>query len=72
MPATPEKKWQPKASLLDVFKGRQRAILRIDANRTIGEINPHIYGHVIMHLERIIYGGIWTDKVKDCAKMCCA
>ncbi|MFZ3079339.1 MAG: alpha-L-arabinofuranosidase C-terminal domain-containing protein [Bellilinea sp.] len=61
MPATPEKKWQPKASLLDVFKGRQRAILRIDANRTIGEINPHIYGHVIMHLERSIYGGIWTD-----------
>jgi len=61
LPAIPGKKWQPKASLLDVFKGRQRAILRIDANRTIGEINPNIYGHVIMHLERSIYGGIWTD-----------
>ena len=61
MPAIPGKKWQPKASLLDVLKGRQRAILRIDASRTIGEINPHIYGHFIEHLERCIYGGIWTN-----------
>ncbi len=54
-------RWQPKTSLLDILKGRPRAILRLDADRTIGEINPHIYGHFIEHLERCIYGGIWTD-----------
>lgn len=56
-----EKRWLPKRSLLDVLKGRQRAILRLDAERTIGEINPHIYGHFIEHLDRCIYGGIWTE-----------
>ncbi|MHB8192001.1 MAG: alpha-N-arabinofuranosidase [Bellilinea sp.] len=65
---TSGKKWQPKRSLLDILKGRQRAILRLDADRTIGEINPHIYGHFIEHLERCIYGGIWTEngeKLRD-------
>lgn len=63
-----EKKWLPKRRLLDFLKGRQRAILRLDAERTIGEINPHIYGHFIEHLERCVYGGIWTEngeKLRD-------
>ena len=50
-----------KRSLLDSLKGPQRAILRLDAEKVIGEINPHIYGHFIEHLERCIYGGIWTE-----------
>ena len=60
--------WQPKKSLMDFLKGPQRAILRLDAERTTGEINPHIYGHFIEHLERCIYGGIWTengDKLRE-------
>jgi len=60
--------WHPKQTLLDFLKGPQKAILRIDAERTISEINPHIYGHFIEHLERCIYGGIWTengDKIRE-------
>ncbi len=59
--ATNPTKWQPKRSLLDSLKGPQRAILRLDAEKVIGEINPNIYGHFIEHLERCIYGGIWTE-----------
>lgn len=66
----PEKpsKWKPKRKLIDFLKGRQRAIMRIDAERTIGEIDPGIYGHFIEHLERCVYGGIWTEngeKLRD-------
>ncbi|HWR65181.1 MAG TPA: alpha-L-arabinofuranosidase C-terminal domain-containing protein [Bellilinea sp.] len=60
--------WQPKRSLLDLLKRPQRAILRLDTEKVIGEINPHIYGHFIEHLERCIYGGIWTengDKLRE-------
>ncbi|MCJ7624777.1 MAG: hypothetical protein MUO76_14850 [Anaerolineaceae bacterium] len=35
--------------------------VRLDAEAVIGEINPHIYGHFVEHLERCVYGGIWTD-----------
>ena len=59
--ATNPIQWQPKRSLLDSLKGPQRAILRLDAEKVIGEINPNIYGHFIEHLERCIYGGIWTE-----------
>ncbi len=59
---TKTSKWKPRRKLMDFLKGRQRAILRIDAERTIGEIDPHIYGHFIEHLERCVYGGVWTEK----------
>jgi alpha-N-arabinofuranosidase len=36
------------------------AQVRLDAGALIGEIDPFVYGHFIEHLERCIYGGIWT------------
>lgn len=53
--------WKPRPGILDFFKGPQRAILRLDAEKTLGEIDPRIYGHFIEHLERCIYSGIWTE-----------
>lgn len=46
--------------LLRFLRGKFRAVVRIDAEKEIGEINPFIYGHFIEHLERCVYGGIWT------------
>ena len=37
-----------------------KATVQIDAKATLGEINPHVYGHFVEHLERCVYGGIWT------------
>jgi len=55
------KPWQPKRSLLDFLKGPQHAVLRLNAEKVLGEVDKNIYGHFIEHLERCIYGGIWTD-----------
>ena len=38
-----------------------KAQVEIRAGDSIGEINPFVYGHFIEHLERCIYGGIWSD-----------
>lgn len=35
--------------------------IKIDKEREIGTINPHIYGHLIEHLGRCIYGGIYEE-----------
>jgi alpha-N-arabinofuranosidase len=35
--------------------------VHLDAETVIGEINPYIYGHFVEHLERCVYGGIWTE-----------
>ena len=37
------------------------AFVRIDAGALVGEIHPYVNGHFIEHLERCIYGGIWTE-----------
>ena len=37
----------------------QNAKIKIDIERTIGEINPHLYGNFIEHLGRCVYGGIY-------------
>jgi alpha-N-arabinofuranosidase len=36
-----------------------KARIKIDPDRTIGEINPHIYGNFVEHLGRCVYGGIY-------------
>lgn len=36
------------------------ANISIDAESILGEISPHVYGHFVEHLERCVYGGIWT------------
>ncbi len=57
-----EKKAALKAPFLAKLLGRKiRAIVRIDADKEIGEIHPAIYGHFVEHLERCVYGGIWTE-----------
>lgn len=38
-----------------------RAEVEVDAEAVLGEIHPHIYGQFVEHLERCVYGGIWTD-----------
>jgi len=37
----------------------QNARIKIDIDRTIGEINPHLYGNFVEHLGRCVYGGVY-------------
>lgn len=37
----------------------QNARIKLDPDRTIGEISPLLYGNFIEHLGRCVYGGIW-------------
>jgi alpha-N-arabinofuranosidase len=42
----------------------QNARIKIDPDRTIGEVNDHIYGNFVEHLGRCVYGGIWDPGSK--------
>jgi len=42
-------------------RGPLHAEVEVDAGAVIGEINPHVYGHFVEHLERCIYGGLWSE-----------
>lgn len=44
----------------DIRKGT--ALIKIDLDRKIGEIDPKIYGNFTEHLGRCIYGGIYDPK----------
>jgi alpha-L-arabinofuranosidase len=37
----------------------QQARIKIDIDRTIGEVHPYIYGNFVEHLGRCVYGGIY-------------
>ena len=37
----------------------QNARIKIDLDRTIGEVNEHVYGNFVEHLGRNVYGGIY-------------
>jgi alpha-N-arabinofuranosidase len=39
----------------------QPARIKIDTDRTIGEVHPHIFGNFAEHLGRMIYGGIYEE-----------
>jgi len=39
----------------------QNARIKIDIDRTISEVNPHIYGNFVEHLGRCVYGGIYEE-----------
>ena len=39
----------------------QNARIKIDVDRTIGEVDPHIYGNFVDHLGRCVYGGIYDE-----------
>jgi alpha-L-arabinofuranosidase len=38
-----------------------QARIKIDTDRAIGEVHPHIFGNFAEHLGRCIYGGIWEE-----------
>jgi alpha-N-arabinofuranosidase len=50
----------------NVFAGEKsgslQARIKLDIDRTIGEIDPKIYGNFIEHLGRCIYGGIYDPE----------
>jgi len=37
----------------------QQARIKIDVDRTIGQVDPNIYGNFVEHLGRCVYGGIY-------------
>ena len=37
------------------------ARIKIDVDRTIGEVHPHLFGNFAEHLGRMIYGGIYEE-----------
>lgn len=37
----------------------QNARIKIDIDRTIGEVNKNLYSNFVEHLGRCVYGGIW-------------
>ncbi len=39
----------------------QNARIKIDVDRTIGQVDPHIYGNFVEHLGRCVYGGIYEE-----------
>lgn len=45
----------------------QNARIKIDIERTVGEVNKHIYGNFVEHLGRCVYGGIYdtVSKLSD-------
>jgi alpha-L-arabinofuranosidase len=38
-----------------------QARIKIDIDRTIGEVHPHLFGNFTEHLGRMIYGGIYEE-----------
>src|SRR5260221_11938864 len=40
------------------------AKIKIDIERAIGEVHPHIFGNFAEHLGRMIYGGIYEEGSK--------
>jgi alpha-N-arabinofuranosidase len=43
------------------FAQSPQARIKIDTDRTIGEIHPHLFGNFAEHLGRMIYGGIYDE-----------
>jgi alpha-L-arabinofuranosidase len=41
------------------YTNAQNAKIKIDIDRTIGEVNANIYGNFVEHLGRCVYGGIY-------------
>src|ERR1700729_2861553 len=47
--------------LLTPLAAQQTARIKIDTDRVIGEVDPHLFGNFAEHLGRCIYGGIWDE-----------
>lgn len=46
------------------FAQSQQARIKIDTDRVIGEVHPHIFGNFAEHLGRCIYGGLYEPGSK--------
>jgi hypothetical protein len=44
-----------------LFAQAPAARIKIDIDRTIGEVDPHLFGNFAEHLGRMIYGGIYEE-----------
>ena len=51
--------WLPMALPLPAQQPQAR--IKIDTERTIGEVHPHVFGNFAEHLGRCIYGGIFEE-----------
>lgn len=45
-----------------IMQAQERAIIKIDTDRVIDRIHPHLYGNFSEHLGQGIYGGIYDPK----------
>ena len=43
------------------FSQTPKARIKIDTDRTIGEVHPHLFGNFAEHLGRCIYGGLYEE-----------
>ena len=43
------------------LSAQQTARIKIDTDRVIGQVDPHVFGSFAEHLGRCIYGGIWDE-----------
>src|ERR1700754_4377504 len=48
-------------SLVNAQQSATTAKIKIDTDRAIGEIHPHLFGNFTEHLGRMIYGGIYEE-----------
>jgi hypothetical protein len=55
--------------ILRAQQGPLKARVKIDTERTIGDIDSKLYGNFIEHLGRCIYGGVFDEKSPS-AKPC--
>ncbi|MFN0169411.1 MAG: hypothetical protein ACKV22_23560 [Bryobacteraceae bacterium] len=66
MPCTTRFPWKPGITTLVVpvalFAAVPQARIKIDIDRVVGEVHPHLFGNFAEHLGRCIYGGIYDEK----------
>src|SRR5262252_6556699 len=49
------------SNLNAAFAQQPAARIKIDTDRQIGEVDPHLFGNFAEHLGRMIYGGIYEE-----------
>jgi alpha-L-arabinofuranosidase len=49
------------SGLPSVYGQTTQARIKLDTDRTIGEIHPHLFGNFAEHLGRMIYGGVYEE-----------
>ena len=48
-------------AVLGTAFAQPQARIKIDTDRGIGEVHPHVFGNFAEHLGRCIYGGIFEE-----------